>query len=114
MRDEYLTEINISRKDSDEPVIVYRLEVDRYDSKPFRFVYCKDLGFSMQHLWCASPNYYSLGIASKRMLSRAIRDMRDDPSLFISSVRYSQTSIIVADLPDYYEVLPNGKVRQVR
>ena len=114
MRDEYLTEIKISRKGSDEPVIVYRLKVDRYDCKPFRFVYCKDLDFSRQHLWCCSPNYYSLGIASKRMLSRANRDLRDDSTLFISSVHYSQTSIIIAQLPDFYEVLPNGKVRQVR
>lgn len=114
MRNEYLTEINISRRGSDEPVIAYRLRIDKYDCKPFSFSYRKVSGRDRQIFWNSSPNYYSLGIASKRMLSRANRDLRDDPSLFISSVHYSQTSIIVSQLPDYYEVKPDGKVRMIR
>lgn len=114
MRDEYLTEINISRRGSDEPVIVYRLRIDKYDCKPFSFAYRKVSGKGRQIFWNSSPNYYSLGIATKRMLSRANRDLRDDPSLFISSTHYMETALIVAGLPDFYEVKPNGKVRQVR
>lgn len=114
MRDEYLTEIILSRKDSVEPVIVYRLRVNRYDCKPFSFSYRKVSGRDWQIFWNSSPNYYSLGIASKRMLSRANRDLRDDPSLFISRMHYTETTRIVRDLHDYYEVKPNGKVRMIR
>jgi len=114
MRDEYLTEINISRKGNSEPVIEYRLRVDRYDCKPFRFSYHRIVGFSKQPIWGSSRNYYSLGIASKRMLSRANRDLRDDPSLFISYMHYTPTGVMVRYLPDYYEIKPNGKVRMIR
>ena len=114
MRDEYLTGINISRKGNSEPVIEYRLRVDRYDCKPFCFAYRRVTGKGRLFFWNSSPNYYSLGTASKRMLSRANRDLRDDPSLFISSMHYTQTALIIRDLPDYYEVKPNGKVRMIR
>lgn len=114
MRDEYLTEINISRRGSDEPIIVYRLRIDKYDCKPFSFAYRTVSGKGRQIFWNSSHSYYSLGIASKRMLSRANRDLRDDPSLFISSTHYTETALIVAQLPDYYEVKPNGKVRMIR
>ena len=114
MRHEYLTEIRLSRKGSDEPVIVYQLRVDRYDCKPFSFAYRRVSGSDRQIFWNGSPNYYSLGTASKRMRSRANRDLYEDSSLFISSMHYTETSIIVAKLPDYYEVKPDGKVRMIR
>lgn len=114
MRDEYLTKITLARKDSGEQVISYYLSVDRYDCKPFSFSYRRIVGFSKLPIWGSSRNYYSLGIASKRMLSRANRDLRDDPSLIIISMHYTETARIVRDLPDYYEVKPNGKVRMIR
>lgn len=114
MRDTYLTEINLSRRGSDEVVIAYRLRVDRYDCKPFSFAYRRISGKGRQIFWNSSPNYYNLGVAVKRMRSRATRDLLEDSSLYISAMNYEETAIIVANLPDFYEVLPNGKVRQVR
>lgn len=114
MRHEYLTEIILSRKGSNEPIIAYRLRVDRYDSKPFSYAYRRVSGAGIQIFWNSSPNYYSLGIASKRMLSRANRDIYEDNTLWISSMSYTETSLIVSQLPDYYEVKPDGKVRMIR
>lgn len=114
MRHEYLTEIILSRKGSTDPHIVYRLRVDRYDSKPFSFAYRRVGGSDRLVFWNCSPNYYSLGIASKRMLSRANRDRYEDNTLWISSMAYTETAIIVSQLPDYYEVKPDGKVRMIR
>lgn len=114
MRHDYLTQVTLSRKGSVEPVIVYNLRIDRYDCKPFSFSYRKFVGFGKQDMYGASRNYYSLGIASKRMLYRANRDRYEDPSLIISSMQYTETALIVAQLPDYYEVKPNGKVRMIR
>lgn len=115
MRDNYLTEITLSLKGSGEPVIVYRLRVDRYDCKPFSFAYRKISSKRYSEIfWNSSPNYCSLGVASKRMRSRANRDLYENPSLYISSMSYTQTALIVKGLPDYYEVKPNGKVRLIR
>ena len=114
MRHEYLTQIILSRRGCVAPIIVYRLRIDRYDCKPFSFVYRRASGGDGQNYWHSSPNYYSLGIASKRMLFRANRDRYEDPSLVVSSMQYTETALIVAQLPDYYEVKPDGKVRMIR
>ena len=114
MKDRYPTEIILSRQGSAEPIVHYRLIVDRFASKPFWFSCQRFIGNSRHPSFSGSPNYYSLGIASKRMISRANRDLYEDKTLVIRSMTYARTALIVEQLPDYYEVKPDGKVRMIR
>lgn len=113
LKKQYVTEVVLARSLDTEPVVVYRLTVYPDDARPFAYLFRTVSGANKQNFWHGSGNYYSLGTASRRMLEQANRHARAN-NLIVASMSYSDTAILVRDLPDFYKVTADGTVKEVR
>ena len=113
MKDEYITEVVLSKDYDSEPVKVFRLVVKLDDARPFFILSRVVSGDYKQPFWRYEGHYYALGRATKDLARKALYDSIDN-DMKIKSISYTQTAIIVKDLKDFYSVDKDGKVRQIR